>query len=190
IEITTKPLLKLAETRHIRICGNEDGNSEDIHDLENICTGYSVRCSLSSFGAANYCSDINGGKYANITLVVKGSQDGGIGPDGKTHSIFIPCNFTVYVGQTVNLTVISYDDGQHSFTSPELAVNFFIPERTSPTVPSVTHFQFTATKVGVFRWWCALKCDIERNGWAMTKGRDGGIGQLGFMAGYVTVLSS
>jgi len=130
------------------------------------------------------------GKYANITLVVKGSQDGGIGPDGKTHSIFIPCNFTVYVGQTVNLTVISYDDGQHSFTSPELAVNFFIPERTSPTVPSVTHFQFTATKVGVFRWWCALKCDIERNGWAMTKGRDGGIGQLGFMAGYVTVLSS
>jgi len=130
------------------------------------------------------------GKYANITLVVKSSQDGDIGPDGKTHSTFIPCNFTVYVGQTVNLTVISYDNGQHSFTSTALGVNFFIPERTSPTVPSVTHIQFTVTKVGVFRWWCALKCDIERNGWAMTKGKDGGIGQLGFMAGYVTVLGS
>ena len=130
------------------------------------------------------------GKYANITLVVKGSQDGIIGPDGKTHSAFIPCNFTVYVGQTVNLTVINYDDGQHSFTSTALGVNFFIPERTSASVPSVSNFQFTVTKAGVFRWWCALKCDIDRNGWAMTKGKDGGIGQLGFMAGYVTVLNS
>jgi len=130
------------------------------------------------------------GKYANITLVVKGSQDGLIGPDGKTHSAFIPCNFTVYVGQIVNLTIINYSNEQHSFTSTELGVNFFIPEHVSSTVPSVSNFQFTPTKIGIFRWWCALKCDIDRGAWAMTTGRDRGIGQIGFMAGYVTVINS
>jgi plastocyanin len=129
-------------------------------------------------------------KNANVTLVVKGAQGGIKGPDGKTHSAFIPCNFTVYVGQTVNLTVINYDNEQHTFTSPELGVNFFIPERISPSAPSVSHFQFTPTKAGIFRWWCAIKCDTAAGEWAMTTGKDGGTGQLGFMAGYVTVLTS
>jgi uncharacterized cupredoxin-like copper-binding protein len=146
--------------------------------------------SLTASARPTMAQTSNPGKYANITLVVKGSQDGPIGPDGKTHSAFIPCNFTVYAGQIVNLTIINYSNEQHSFTSTELGVNFFIPEHVSSTVPSVSNFQFTPTKLGVFRWWCALKCDIDRGAWAMTIGRDGGIGQLGFMAGYVTVLSN
>ena len=127
---------------------------------------------------------------AYVTLVVEGHSGGNLGPDGKTHDTFIPSNFTVYAGQLVDLTVINYDEGPHSFTSTCLGVNFMIPGRTAVGVPSVSHFQFTPSSPGVFRWWCSTPCDAGQGGWAMTTGSDGGIGQLGFMAGYVTVLSS
>jgi plastocyanin len=129
------------------------------------------------------------GQHADITIVVEGHAGGSLGPDGKTHDTMMPSNFTVYVGQTVDLTFINYDEGPHSFTSTDLGVNFMIPGRTTAGVPSVSHAQFTPTKAGVFRWWCAVPCDAGQGGWAMTTGADGGIGQLGFMAGYVTVLS-
>ena len=51
-------------------------------------------------------------KTADITLVVQG--DVKLGPDGLMHDAFTPCNFTVYTDQEVNLTVINYDDGEHS----------------------------------------------------------------------------
>jgi plastocyanin len=128
------------------------------------------------------------GQHADITIVVEGHSGGSLGPDGKTHDTMMPSNFTVYVGQTVGLTFINYDEGPHSFTSTDLGVNFIIPGRTATSVPSVSHFQFTPTKAGVFRWWCLIACDTGQGGWAMTTGTDGGIGQLGFMAGYVTVM--
>lgn len=125
-------------------------------------------------------------KYANITLVVQGDVE--LGPDGLLHDAFSPCNFTVYAGQTVNLTIINYDTGQHSFTSTTLNVNFQVPASTVNGVPSVTTFQFTETQSGVYRWWCADPCDTDAGGWAMTTGSDGQPAQIGFMGGFVTVL--
>ena len=63
-------------------------------------------------------------KNADITLVVQ--SDVKLGPDGLLHDAFTPCNFTAYAGQEVNLTVVNYDDGEHSFTSPTLGVNFVV----------------------------------------------------------------
>ena len=126
------------------------------------------------------------GKYADITLVVQG--DSTLGPDGQLHDAFAPCNFTVYAGQIVNLTVINYDNGQHSFTSTALNVNFQISPSQITGVPAVSQFQFTETQAGVYRWWCADPCDTDSGGWAMTTGSDGQPDQIGFMGGFVTVL--
>ncbi|MGA3060031.1 MAG: hypothetical protein ABSD92_06630 [Candidatus Bathyarchaeia archaeon] len=125
-------------------------------------------------------------KYADITLVVQ--SDLTLGPDNQTHDSFVPCNFTVYAGQEVNLTVVNYDNGQHSFTSPTLNVSFQIPGSQVNGVPAVSNFQFTETKSGVYRWWCTIPCDTDSGGWAMTTGSDGQPGQIGFMGGFVTVL--
>ena len=125
-------------------------------------------------------------KYADVTLVVQ--SDLTLGPDNQTHDSFVPCNFTVYAGQVVNLTVVNYDDGQHSFTSPTLNVDFQIPGSQIDGVPSVSVFQFTEANSGVYRWWCTVPCDTDSGGWAMTTGSDGQPGQIGFMGGFVTVL--
>jgi uncharacterized cupredoxin-like copper-binding protein len=125
-------------------------------------------------------------KYADVTLMVQ--SDLTLGPDNQTHDTFVPCNFTVYAGQVVNLTVVNYDNAPHSFTSPTLNVAFQIPGSQTNGVPSVSHFQFTETQSGVYRWWCNIPCDTDSGGWAMTTGSDGQPGQIGFMGGFVTVL--
>jgi hypothetical protein len=127
-------------------------------------------------------------KPADITLVVEGHLGGSLGPDNQTHDTFIPCNFTIYAGQPVSLTIINYDEGPHSFTSPTLNVDFQIPGHEAANVPSVSHFQFTQTTAGTYRWWCATPCDAGQGGWAMTTGSDGQPGQIGYMGGFVTVL--
>ena len=125
-------------------------------------------------------------KTADITLVVQG--DVKLGPDGELHDAFTPCNFTVYAGQEVDLTVVSYDNGEHSFTSPSLGVNFIVPPSNVTGVPTVSNFQFNEATVGVYRWYCAYPCDTDAGGWAMTTGSDGQPDQIGFMGGFVTVL--
>lgn len=125
-------------------------------------------------------------KYADITLLVQ--SDLTLGPDNKTHDTFVPCNFTFYADQVVNLTVVNYDSGEHSFTSPTLNVDFQIPGSQINGVPAVSHFQFTETQPGVYRWWCTVPCDTDSGGWAMTTGSDGQPDQIGFMGGFVTVL--
>ena len=127
-------------------------------------------------------------KYADVTLTVQ--SDLTLGPDNQTHDSFVPCNFTVYAGQVVNLTFVNYDNGQHSFTSPTLNVAFQIPASQTNGVPAVSHFQFTEAQSGVYRWWCSDPCDTDAGGWAMTTGSDGQPGQIGFMGGFVTVLPS
>jgi hypothetical protein len=124
--------------------------------------------------------------HADIALVVQ--ADMLLGPDNQTHDAFTPCNFTVYAGQTVDLTVYNYDDAPHSFTSSTLNVNFQIPGTATLGVPMVSAFQFTESKAGTYRWWCSLPCDTEDAGWAMTNGTDGQPGQINYMGGYVTVL--
>lgn len=121
-------------------------------------------------------------KYADVTITV--IADLRRGSDNNTHDTFTPSNFTLYIGQTVNLTIVNYDGMPHSFTSPSLGVNFLIPGSTADGVPSVSHFQFTPTKTGVFRYWCAVPCDD----WAMAiDAKDGQPGRIGYMGGLVTV---
>jgi hypothetical protein len=112
-----------------------------------------------------------------------------LGPDGKLHDAFVPCNFTVYANQVVNLTFVNLDGADHSFTSPALNVNFVIPPGNTAGVPAISHFQFTAPAAGVYRWYCNQPCDTNAGGWAMSTGSDGQPGQIGFMGGFVTVLS-
>lgn len=108
-------------------------------------------------------------------------------PDGKGHDTFIPANFSVKVGSKVTVTVNNYDEGPHSFTSPDLGVNVQIPgaKNADKKIPSVTKFTFTAAKSGKFRWFCAMPCDKKANMWAMSAGPDGP-SRDGYMAGFVT----
>jgi len=124
---------------------------------------------------------------ADITLVVQ--SDVKLGPDGQLHDAITPCNFTVYAGQEVNLTVVNYDNGEHSFTSSTLGVNFVIPPSNVTGVPTVSNFQFNESKYGVYRWYCNFPCDSDSGGWAMTTGSDGQPDQIGFMGGFVIVLA-
>jgi len=124
--------------------------------------------------------------YADVTLVVQG--DVKLGSDGLLHDAFTPCNFTVYAGQEVNLTIVNYDNGEHTFTSQTLNVNFVVPPSNVTGVPTVSNFQFNETTAGVYRWYCTVPCDNDAGGWAMTTGSDGQPDQVGFMAGFVTVL--
>ena len=123
---------------------------------------------------------------ADITLVVQ--SDVKLGPDGQLHDAFTPCNFTVYANQEINLTVVNYDNGEHSFTSPSLGVNFVILPSNETGSPKISNFQFTEANTGVYRWYCSNPCDTDAGGWAMTTGSDGQPDQIGFMGGFVTVL--
>lgn len=125
-------------------------------------------------------------KYDSVAMVVQGGWK--LGSTGIFHDAFVPCNFTVYSGQIVNLTVLSFDTGNHSFTSPTLGVNFQIPGGNVTGVPTVSNFQFTVSTPGVYRWYCAIPCDTGAGGWAMSTGTDGQPGQIGYMGGVVTVL--
>ena len=126
-------------------------------------------------------------KTADITLVVQ--SDVKLGPDSKLHDAFTPCNFTVYAGQEVDLTIVNYDNGEHTFTSSSLGVNFIVPPSNVTGVPTVSNFQFNEATVGVYRWYCAYPCDTDAGGWAMTTGSDGQPDQIGYMGGFVTVLA-
>jgi len=125
-------------------------------------------------------------KTADITLVVQG--DVLLGPDGNLHDAFTPCNFTVYASQEVDLTIVNYDSGEHTFTSPTLGVNFIVPPSNVTGVPTVSNFQFTESTAGIYRWYCSYPCDTDSRGWAMTTGSDGQPDQIGYMGGFVTVL--
>lgn len=113
------------------------------------------------------------------------------GPDGKVHDAFVPSDLVLQPGQRVTLTVINYDDGDHSITAPEINLNLvakggtYSADKTSFT-PGKTTFTFTApAKVGYYRWYCALPCDGPTH-FAMSKAFDG-LGQDGYMAGYLVV---
>ena len=140
--------------------------------------GYNLKPTTTSVSSAP--------KTADITLVVQ--SDVKLGPDGLLHDAFTPCDFTVYAGQEVNLTIINYDNGEHSFTSSSLGVNFVVPPSNETGIPTVSNFQFNETTAGVYRWYCTYPCDMDAGGWAMTTGSDGQPDQIGYMGGFVTVL--
>lgn len=116
-------------------------------------------------------------KPQTIRLAVKAdSEHGRLGPDKQWHDAFLPADITVHAGAAVTISVLNYDSGPHSFTSPALGVNGVIPGGGTLTAPSRTTFTFTApTRPGRYAWWCAVPCDP----WAMAHD--------GYMRGYVTV---
>ncbi len=111
-----------------------------------------------------------------VDLIVKSDEEHAKrGPEGTWHDAFLPAGFTVQPGATVKVTVLNYDEGEHSFTSTQLGTNVTIAAG-SPKSPAVTTFTFTApTKAGSYTWHCALPCDP----WAMS--------HMGYMRGAVTV---
>jgi heme/copper-type cytochrome/quinol oxidase subunit 2 len=122
-----------------------------------------------------------------ISVKVVGSEEGRLGPDGKKHDTFIPSDLTVQAGAPVAITFTNSDDMPHSFSAPDLGINQIIPAAKDGKPGQVT-LTFTPTKRGKFRWFCAMPCDTDAGGWAMTPDRGGhGPDQDGFMAGYVTV---
>jgi Cupredoxin-like domain len=112
----------------------------------------------------------------NIRLIIKSDDEHGKkGPDGKWHDAFLPGGFTVKAGAKVTVTVLNYDQGPHSFTSPGLHVNQIFLGGTAAKA-HITTFTFVAPKkTGRYLWWCAQPCDP----WAMA--------HVGYMRGYVRV---
>lgn len=117
-----------------------------------------------------------GGPLEQVKIVVKSDEEHGrLGPEGTWHDAFLPADFSVDPGATVEVVVYNYDEGEHSFTSMQLGTNATIPAGT-PTHPSVSRFTFHApTKTGRYAWFCMRPCDP----WAMSHD--------GYMRGFVTV---
>jgi hypothetical protein len=122
------------------------------------------------------------------TMIIVGHVLGQKGPDGLRHDTTYGANFSVEKGQRVVVTVYNFDEGPHTITAKALGLNVKIPgaKNEEKGVPSKTIFSFTAKKVGTFRWFCTLPCDAGQKYWAMSASKNG-IGQDGFMAGYITV---
>lgn len=96
----------------------------------------------------------------DVTLKVNPPPLGGLyGSDGQVHDAFIPAYFAVPVGQTVHVTVYSYDTAWHTFSAPTLGLSVWIRPSATGTKPSKTTFTFTASKAGYFSWLCELPCD-------------------------------
>ncbi|MBS1679441.1 MAG: cupredoxin domain-containing protein [Actinobacteria bacterium] len=111
-----------------------------------------------------------------VSLVIKTDEEHGkLGPEGTWHDAYLPADFTVHPGATVEVTVRNYDEASHTFTSAGLGTNQMIAGG-SATKPATTTFTFTApTKKGSYGWHCVMPCDP----WAMT--------HSGFMKGSVQV---
>jgi plastocyanin len=128
------------------------------------------------------------GQAAHQTMIIVGHTLGQKGPDGRTHDTTYGADFSVERGQSITVTVYNFDEGPHTITSPALKLNVQIPgaKDEDAGIPSKTTFTFTATKAGVYRWFCTLPCDKKQSYWAMSASKKGS-GQDGFMAGYITV---
>ena len=113
--------------------------------------------------------------YVNM-VIVPGVR---LGSDEKLHDAFTPTDFTALAGQKIVVTIYNYDTGSHSFTAPALHLNVVIPAAPRNGVPSVKTFTFTVKKAGSYQWLCALPCDSDARGWAMSHDH--------YMAGTVTI---
>lgn len=117
-----------------------------------------------------------GSGVEEVNLIVKSDEEHAkLGPEGTWHDAFLPADFSVDPGATVKVTVLNYDEGEHSFTSPMLGLNVTVPAGT-PTEPATRTFTFKApSKTGSYMWFCAKPCDP----WAMSHN--------GYMRGIVRV---
>jgi hypothetical protein len=77
-------------------------------------------------------------------------------------------NIAIAAGLPVRVTVTNYTREYHTFTIPGLQVSALIFPRVG-SKPMTTTFMFTASKVGVFRWYCAF-CAEGKHGTPHTMG--------------------
>jgi len=131
-------------------------------------TGTAMGGMMSGGGAGSPSEDVK--------LTIKSDEEQGkLGSDGSWHDAFLPADFSVKAGETVQVTVYNYDDMPHTFTAMGLGTNVEIAAG-SEEKPSRTTFTFRAPqKAGSYEWYCALPCDP----WSMA--------HFGFMKGHVTV---
>lgn len=147
-------------------------------------------CSASAAPAATSSSAETSASGQQVTVYVFRGDLGIKGPDGKAHDAIVPSSFVVKAGVPVQLTAINYDDGSHTMTAPDLGLNLTInPGKAAGDAvqPVTTTATFTASKKGIFHWFCTMACDDAAGGWAMTAGY-GGQSQDGFMAGSIVVI--
>ena len=96
---------------------------------------------------------------------------GKLGPDGKMHDEFTTTEYSVKVGQRLELRIDNTDEGEHSITSPVIGVNIIVK-------PGKHTYELVVKEKGRFSWFCVIPCDSETNGWAMQ--------HAGYMGGYIT----
>ncbi|MEA2372599.1 MAG: hypothetical protein QOH12_2993 [Solirubrobacteraceae bacterium] len=110
---------------------------------------------------------------SDVRPVVRLSIAGSVlmGPDGRMHDAFSVTDYAVHVGQPIRLVINNTDGAPHTITAPGAGVNIVIR-------PGVHTYTLVVQKAGRFMWFCALPCDTDAGGWAMSK--------PGFMAGYIT----
>ncbi|HTZ88205.1 MAG TPA: hypothetical protein VMB05_16185 [Solirubrobacteraceae bacterium] len=89
------------------------------------------------------------------------------GPGGERYDAFSKTNFTVKVGQPVQMTIDNRDDVVHSITSTAAGVSIVV-------MPGTHTYTLLVRKAGRFKWVCAYPCDPFS------------MGHLGYMQGYIT----
>ena len=117
--------------------------------------------------------------------------------DKKYHDEMVPSTWAIRAGVKTQVTVVNYDDGDHSITAPALHLNAVIkpatafkkppagatpPEIANGTIPRTTTFTLTVNKSGSYQWHCAMPCDGGPTSFAMTSSNDFG------MSGYIVVV--
>jgi heme/copper-type cytochrome/quinol oxidase subunit 2 len=147
----------------------------------------SATMSGSSMGMTTSGATSNGPRAAVVLdYKVVGADEGMVGPDGNKHDTFMTTDLTtIQVGKPVTISIQNMDEMPHSMTAPELGLNIVVPAAKAGKAGTVD-FTFTPTRAGTFRWYCAIPCDGDSQGWAMTPSAKG-FGQEGFMAGTIHV---
>lgn len=126
--------------------------------------------------AANRPTAAASGPSESLTIDLKSDEEHGKkGSDGNWHDAFLPADFSVKAGATVQVTVYNYDDMPHSFDSVGLGTEVKIAAGSEGKPGKTTFVIHAPSKPGVYAWYCALPCDP----WAMAHD--------GFMRGRVTV---
>ena len=131
-------------------------------------------------------SGSSGQSGPTINYQVLGSEDGDVSANGVKHDTFKTADSTtIQRGQRVTLKFTNTDTMPHSYTMPALGINVAEPGAMKNVAGAAT-YTFTADKTGTFRWFCAIPCDSDNQGWAMGMSQKG-MGQDNFMAGYLIV---
>lgn len=169
------------------VTGRLGGTSSPAASPASGTSGTMSGMSSSSMGMTTSGTTSNGPRAAVVLdYKVVGADEGMVGPDGNKHDTFMATNLTtIQVGKPVTISIQNMDEMPHSMTAPELGLNIVVPAAKDGK-PGTVDFTFTPTRAGTFRWYCAIPCDGDTQGWAMTPSAKG-FGQEGFMAGTIHV---